>query len=91
MKNKSVTIPQNFDIKSQKTINKLNKKSGIEFEKAYIEFVITDHEAFLNQLSDTNINVSDNDLRDWINNTEILLQNHIEKAKQIKNILEGDN
>ena len=77
---KGVTLPTDLSSEDQKLYDDLSKKSGAEFDKAYMEAMVKDHDkdvaAFEKQAKET----KDKDIRDFATKTLPTLKNHEKMA-----------
>lgn len=79
---KNVTLPT--DIGSHKTtLADLNGKTGAEFDKAYVEAMVDDHETDVDLFSDNTDN-SDADIKAFTTKTLPTLQSHLKMIKDIQ-------
>ncbi len=62
---KKLNLPLALDTPAQQKFAGLSKKMGDEFDKAYINTMITDHEADIKQFTDASQQVQDPDLKKY--------------------------
>lgn len=76
----------------RESVEELQKLSGREFDREYIDLMIEDHEKAVNELERISGNGS-TELRQWAAKTLPKVQQHLEQARQIKETLDqaGDN
>jgi putative membrane protein len=82
-KNKNVTLPSTPGDDHKKKIDDLNKKSGKEFEKAYINAMVDGHQSAVNDFEKNQDN-KDADVKAWVDKTLPTLRMHLDSAKAIK-------
>ena len=70
----------------ENALNVLSSKSGIEFEKAYIEMMITDHEKAIELFKGVSNNTSAT-IQNFAEETLPTLQTHLDEAKKISESL----
>ena len=83
---KNVTLPAKIGDAHQKKYDDLSKKSGKDFDKAYINAMVDGHEAAVSDFKKQTDN-SDADVKEWVNKTLPALQMHLDSAKAIKKAL----
>jgi putative membrane protein len=83
---KNVTLPATMGADHQKKYDDLNKKSGKDFDKAYINAMVDGHQSAVNDFEKNKDN-SDADVKAWVNKTLPTLQMHLDSAKAIKKAL----
>ena len=83
---KNVTLPQTMGDDHQKKYDDLQKKSGTDFDKAYINAMVDGHESAVNDFK-KNTDNSDADVKEWVNKTLPTLQMHLDSARAIKKAL----
>lgn len=84
---KNITLPPAPGEDHMDHIQQLTQKSGAEFDKAYIRFMVDDHEKDIKAFEKISTDGSDSDLRAFA--TEILptLRAHLDSAKAIQESL----
>ena len=83
---KNVTLPAAIGEDHQKKYDDLSKKSGKDFDKAYINAMVDGHQSAINNFKNNTDN-SDADVKEWVNKTLPALQMHLDSAKAIKKAL----
>jgi putative membrane protein len=81
---KGVTLPADVDDESKKMADKLSKLSGKDFDKAYIDGMVEDHEKDVKEFEKASKNAKDPDLKAWAAKTLPTLQDHLKMAKETK-------
>ncbi|RYG04886.1 MAG: DUF4142 domain-containing protein [Chitinophagaceae bacterium] len=84
---KSITLPAAVSEDHQKAEADLAKKSGKDFDKAYIDQMVKDHENTVSLFEKGSKDVKDADLKAFIDQTLPKLKTHLEAAKSIKKSL----
>ena len=80
---KNITLPANLSDKSQKDLDNLNKKSGRDFDKAYIDMMIDDHKKDVDKFDKASKNLKDPDLKNFATQTLPVIQMHLDSIKAI--------
>ena len=65
-------------------VNKLSQLSGHAFDRAYMDYILEDHETIVDEFQRRVENMQDKDIKQWIASILPALQNHREKARQVK-------
>ena len=83
---KNVTLPANISDEHQKKLNDLQKKTGKDFERAYMDMMVDGHQSAINDFNKQKDN-KDADVKDWVNKMLPALQMHLDSAKAVKKML----
>lgn len=83
-KTKNVTLPSAISDKGQKEYDKLNEKSGSDFDKEFAEKMVDGHQNAVDKITVVAEKASDKDLGLWASNQVGVLTTHLEKAKQLQ-------
>ena len=86
-KNKNVDLAEAEEKATKdesKDEKKLEKKSGADFDKAYINRAVKDHEEVVKAFETASSDAKDADVKAWASKTLPTLQHHLEMAKDIK-------
>jgi putative membrane protein len=81
---KSMTAPNMLDKEGQKRYDELAGKSGAEFDKAYSELMVKDHEKVIAKFKKESNSGEDQDLKSWAGKTLPTLEHHLMMAKDTK-------
>ncbi|MCU1280699.1 MAG: outer membrane protein [bacterium] len=85
---KNVPLPTDVDSKAKATYEKLAKLSGPDFDKAYLDAMVKDHDEdvkeFKNEASKSN---ADPELKEWAQKTLSVIEEHDHMAHQDKEAL----
>jgi putative membrane protein len=73
--------------KSDSAKNKLEDKSGADFDKAYMKDMVSDHEKDVKEFEEASKNAEDAELKAWAAKTLPTLQHHLDMAKDIESKL----
>ena len=80
--NKGIALPTETDAEHKKSANDLEKKSGKDFDKAYMTDMVKDHEHDVAEFQKESKSAQDPDLKNWVTKTLPTLQDHLKMAKQ---------
>ena len=83
-KNKNITLPTALDADHQKKLDDLSKKSGADFDKAYIKIMAADHQDALKLMQGEAANGKDADLKAFAGKVAPVVQMHIDAINKIK-------
>jgi putative membrane protein len=73
--------------KEQKMFDKLNKLTGDDFDKEYVNMMVKDHEKAVKEFDDESKNADDADLKKWAGDTLPTLQDHLKMIQDIQSKL----
>lgn len=79
-----VTLPEKPTGGEQNLIDELSAKSGRDFDKAYVDAVLKDHEDDINEFIDAAKVITYPDLLKFNKNTLPVLHKHLDAIKAIK-------
>lgn len=84
---KNITVPATVGAEQQKVKDDLAKKTGREFDKAYIDEMVEDHEKDVKLFEDASKNLKDAELKAFVDKTLPTLRTHLEHSKSVKDKL----
>lgn len=79
----NITLPTELNAKHKSMLEDLKGKTGAEFDKAYIEGQVEDHEATL-ELMENNTNNSNADVKAFATKTQPIIKSHLDMVKNIQ-------
>lgn len=85
----NLTIPAALDKDHQDKIDNLNKKSGKDFDKEYIDKMVNDHKDDIDELEDAQKNLPSGELRTWVENTLPVIRQHYTQVQTIQETLKN--
>jgi len=86
-RNKNVTLPATPGDDHQKKIDDLDKKTGKDFDKAYMSAMVDGHQSAVNDF-EKNTDNKDPDVKAWVDKTLPTLKMHLDSAKAIKKAIQ---
>jgi putative membrane protein len=86
---KNLTLPSTLTPEMQKNIDDLQAKSGKDFDKAYMDMMISDHKKVIGAFEDESKNGSDADIRSFADSTLHTLHHHLDKAEECKKMMKN--
>lgn len=85
----NLTVPSSISSDQQSEIDKLNRLSGTEFDQEYMDFMVDDHKKDVDKFEEASKNITDPQLKAWVDKTLPTLRHHLDMAKttrdQVKN------
>lgn len=81
---KSITLPAALGERNQKVYDDMTKKSGADFDKAYIDEMVSDHKDAVSDFESMAKDSKDADVKAWAGKTLPTLIHHQGMAKAIK-------
>jgi putative membrane protein len=78
---KGLALPMDLDAEHKAAMDKLNAKSGKDFDKEYMSQMVADHEKDVKEFENASKNAKDADLKAWAAKTLPTLQDHLKMAK----------
>lgn len=83
-KSKSVSIPTSVTKDSKDAYDKLNKKTGNDFDKTYSEMMVEHHEDAIELFEKASADSNDPEIKAWATQKLPALRTHFEQAKATK-------
>ncbi len=77
---KNITLPNAISNDGQKEVDKLGKKSGKDFDKSYMNMMLSDHKDDISDFQKAGANCKDTDLKNFALQTLPTLQVHLDSA-----------
>ncbi|MEO8255514.1 DUF4142 domain-containing protein [Flavobacterium sp. FlaQc-47] len=87
-KAKNFTLPTSITEDGKEEYNKLNEKSGLDFDKKFADMMIDGHEKAIDKLKKASEKATDQDVKLWASNNIAGLTAHLEHAKMLKQELD---
>ena len=81
---KNIDVPAALTDDQTKDVDALSKKSGAEFDKAYVDMMVADHKKDISEFKDASGKLTDNDIKNFATATLPTLQKHLEAIQGIK-------
>jgi len=80
---KNIALPATLGNDEQKHVNDMQKKTGADFDKAYMNMMLDDHKDDIKEFQKAGNNCKDADLKTFALSTLPVLQKHLDSAKAI--------
>lgn len=84
---KGLNVPSTLDKKHQDKIDNLSKKTGMEFDKAYIEEMVDDHKHDVDAFEKASKDAKDAGVKEFAAATLPTLRDHLQQVQAIKDKL----
>jgi len=84
---KNINLPASVSAEHQQMHDDLAKKTGKDFDKAYMDMMVDDHQKDIDLFQNEANNGTDADLKAWAAKTLPTLQKHLDRAKQVRDAL----
>src|ERR1700693_860384 len=85
--NKGITVPDSLNAKDQALYDRLSKLSGSQFDQAYINAMVKDHQEDVAEFRRVSRTAKDPDIKDFASKTLPALEHHLEMAQQAQQLL----
>jgi len=80
---RNVALPDSLGNDAKDEIAKLMKKSGKDFDKAYVDMMVDDHEKDVSEFRKAADNLSDSSIKEFARTTLPVLETHLDSIKAI--------
>jgi putative membrane protein len=81
---KGATLPTELPRKENSTLDSLQKATGADFDKQYVEHMVKDHKKDVKDFQDASQSLNDPDLKAFAQKTLPTLQDHLRMIEQIE-------
>jgi putative membrane protein len=86
---KGALVPTSLSHHETSRLDRLQKLSGAEFDKAYISDMVSDHKTDVKEFEKATKNLSDPELKAFAEKTLPTLQEHLRQAQELEAQLKG--
>jgi putative membrane protein len=86
---KAATLPTTTTSSEERETDRLNKLSGVDFDKAYIERMVKDHKKDVKEFQKAADGAKDPDIKAFAQNTLPTLQEHLQMAENAEAEVKG--
>lgn len=84
---KNVTLPTTLGEDHQKMVDKLKSKKGVDFDKDYMDMMVSDHKNDIDEFEDAAKDSKDADLKAFATKILPILKMHLDSAKAINQVV----
>jgi putative membrane protein len=88
---KNITLPGALSDKCQKKYNDLVEKKGADFDKDYIDLMVSDHKDDIDKFEKEADKGNDADVKTWASGKLPTLRHHLEMAQQTQDALKNNH
>jgi putative membrane protein len=78
---KNIMLPTDLDAKHKATKDRLSKLSGAQFDRAYMQDMVSDHQKDVSEFKKQSTSAKDPELKAWAAKTLPTLQEHLQMAQ----------
>lgn len=86
-KSKMITIPTSSTDNAQDAYQDLNEKSGNDFDKSYVDLMVSDHKDAIETFEDASTDSNDSDIKNWATVSLPGLRTHLNHSVELQNNL----
>jgi len=87
---KGASLPPTIAPSGRSTIDELQKASGPDFDKTYAKAMVKDHKKDVREFESASKDITDPDLRAWVEKTLPTLQQHLQMAQDMENTIKSE-
>ena len=80
---KGTALPTELDSAHKGMLDHLTSLTGAEFDKAYMQHMVEDHQKDVSEFEKASTSAGDSDLKTWANKTLPVLQDHLKTAQTV--------
>jgi len=81
---KNIVLPTSLSDENRKDFNDLSQKTGLDFDKAYCEYMVKDHKDDIDEFKEEAEKGEDPDIRSWAAGKIATLEHHLALAESMK-------
>lgn len=85
---RNISLPTSITEDGKEQYNKLNEKSGLDFDKKFVDMMIDGHEKAIDKFTKASKNSNDEEIKTWASNNIASLTAHLQHAKMLKQDLD---
>lgn len=79
---RSISLPEGLSAEGQKNYDRLSKKTGSDFDKAYATLMVKDHQEVIAKFKTEASAGADQELKNWAGKTLPTLEHHLMMSKE---------
>lgn len=80
---KGIDVSAVIDPKAAESFQELEKKSGTDFDKQFLDEVVSNHKKCVDHFEESSKDAKDTDLKQWVDKMLPTLRSHLQKAKEL--------
>ncbi|PXY43630.1 DUF4142 domain-containing protein [Flavobacterium hydrophilum] len=85
---RNFSLPTSITEEGKEEYNKLNEKTGLDFDKKFVDMMIDGHEKAIDKFTKAAENANDAEIKTWASKNVASLTAHLQHAKQLKESLD---
>lgn len=85
---RNFSLPASLTEEGQDEYDKLNEKTGVDFDKNFVDKMIDGHEKAIDKFTKASENANDEEIKAWASKNVASLTAHLQHAKQLKQDLD---
>jgi len=87
---KNITLPTVMGNERQRKVDNLRDKTGAEFDKEYMDLMVSDHRDVIDEFEDQAEDGKDAELKSWASTKIEALRHHLQEAERIQGVLKNN-
>ncbi|MCJ8165387.1 DUF4142 domain-containing protein [Pontibacter sp. E15-1] len=84
---KNIVLPDSMGEEHMEHVNELREKTGADFDKAYMDLMVSDHEEDVDMFESAAEDLEDMEVKNFASTTLTALRQHLDRAKQVKDMV----
>lgn len=85
---RNFSLPTSITEDGKEQYNKLNEKSGLDFDKKFVDMMIDGHDKAIDKFTEASKKSNDEEIKTWASNNIASLTAHLQHAKLLKQDLD---
>ncbi|WP_439881028.1 DUF4142 domain-containing protein [Pontibacter sp. MBLB2868] len=85
---KNIVLPDSMGEEHMDHVQELRNMTGADFDKAYISLMVDDHQKDIDMFEDAANDLEDPEVKSFASNTVPTLRKHLDRAKEVKNMVD---
>ncbi len=84
---KNIMLPDSMSESHMDHVKELRDKTGADFDKAYMDLMVSDHEGDVDMFQSAADEMQDPEVKNFATTTVVSLRQHLDRAKQVKDMV----
>lgn len=84
---KNITLPTTMGNEHQRKYDNLNEKTGLDFDKEYMDQMVKDHKEAIDEFEDEAEDGNDPEIKAWASSKISALRSHLQEAERIQELV----
>jgi putative membrane protein len=90
-KDNTTEIPTKANDEGRKEYDSLNKVTGADFDKKFIDMMTEGHDKAIDKMTEISKNATDDDIKDWASDQIVTLTSHYKEAKKLQQKIDSNS